>query len=86
MTDTFIGEREAELSVRWHGRDRRNLESLEMHCDAAGASTRWHAAEEATGLGFRADRYAQAVPAHCRMLSVRATRATFITRIPVAVS
>jgi len=86
VTDTFIGEREAELSVRWHGRDRRNLESLEMHCDAAGASTRWHAAEEATGLGFRADRYAQAVPAHCRMLSVRATRATFITRIPVAVS
>lgn len=84
VTDTFSGQREAGLSVRWHGRDRHRLESIQVRCDIPAASATWHAAETATGLGFHAERYASAVPSWCRILSVRARQATFVTFIPAA--
>lgn len=83
VTDTFEGDREASLSVRWHGRDRRRLEALRISSATGGGDT-WHSASDATGLGIFADRYASSVPSHCRIFSLRARSATIVTEIPIS--
>jgi len=83
IRDIFDGNREAELSVRWHGPSRPNLERLTMSCDATGSAESWHH-QQADGLGWRADRYGQASPNWCRILRVRASSATFTTTFPIS--
>jgi hypothetical protein len=83
VRDSFDGNREAELSVRWHGPSRPQLERLSVSCDTSGAKESWHH-QTADGLGWRADRYGQASPGWCRILRVRAPSATFTTTFPIS--
>ena len=83
ITDSFIGDRDADLSVRWHGQCRQRLESLQVSCETHSGQQTWYTADEATGLGFSASHYASAEPSHCRVFSVRSSRAVIVTRIPV---
>lgn len=81
--DTLKGNRTADLSVRWHGPSRAQLERLVMSCDVPGATESWHH-QQADGLGWRAERYGQASPGWCRVLRVRASFATFTTTFPIS--
>ena len=83
VRDIFKGNREAELSVRWHGPSRPQLERLVMSCDAARAKESWHNKGE-DGLGWRADRYGQASHNWCRILRVTASSAVFTTTFPIS--
>lgn len=57
---------------------------MQVGCDAPQLSVKWHSAEETTGLGFHAERYAAISPSWCGIYSVRARRATFVTIIPLS--
>ena len=83
ICDTLKGNRTADLSVRWHGPSRPQLERLVMNCNVQGATESWHH-QQADGLGWRADRYGQASPNWCRILRVRASSATFTTTFPIS--
>jgi len=78
IRDTIEGNRMAELSVRWHGPSRSQLERLSVSCNLNAALETWHH-QQVDGLGWRADRYGQSSPAWCRMHSVRARSAVFTT-------
>jgi hypothetical protein len=83
IEDSFTGNREADLSVRWHGQCRQRLESFQVSCETHSGQQAWYTADEATGLGFSASHYASAEPSHCRVFSVRSSRAVIVTHIPV---
>lgn len=86
ITDTFVGDREADLAVRWHGRSRQGLEALRISSEVGLGADTWHSADTSSGLGFYAERYAAAVPSHCRVFTLRARRATIVTQMPIPVS
>jgi hypothetical protein len=77
VLDHIEGYREADLALRWHGRDREHLAAIAVSCSNPGVVEKWYHQDEASGLGFHAPTYHHLEPSWCREWTVRAASASF---------
>jgi hypothetical protein len=77
VLDHIEGYREAELAVRWHGRDRDSLAGIAVSCSNPGVVESWYHGDAESGLGLHAPTYHHLEPSWCRQLTVRAVSASF---------
>ncbi len=83
VTDTFEGDREADLSVRWNSPRKADLQRLRITASGSLAEE-WHGSDHKTGLGVNCLRYGSAGPGWLRVARLRARRAEFVTILPLA--
>lgn len=82
ITDTFEGDRVADLSVRWNSPRKLDLERVIITSDAPLAEE-WHGSDHKTGLGVNCLRYGSPGPGWIRIVRMKGSAGRIVTRIPL---
>jgi len=82
VTDTFEGDREADLSVRWNSPRKADLHRLRITA-AEPLAEEWHGSDHKTGLGVNCLRYGAPGPGWLRVARLKARRGEIVTVIPL---
>ena len=82
VTDTFEGDRVADLSVRWNSPRKADLHRLRITASGPVAEE-WHGSDHKTGLGVNCLRYGSPGPGWLRIARLKARRGEMVTVIPL---
>jgi hypothetical protein len=81
VTDSFEGNRDADLSVRWNSPLKADLERLAITSDQSFCEE-WHESDHKTGLGINCLRYGSPGPGWLRIARIKCRMGKIVTRIP----
>lgn len=82
VTDTFEGDRVADLSVRWNSPRKADLGRLTLDSNAP-LTEEWHGSDHQTGLGVNCLRYGSPGPGWLRIARIKGRAGQIVTRIPL---
>jgi hypothetical protein len=81
VIDSFEGNRDADLSVRWNSPLKAGLERLAITSDQSFCEE-WHESDHKTGLGINCLRYGSPGPGWLRIARIKGRMGKIVTRIP----
>ena len=83
VTDSFEGNRTADLSVRWNSPRKADLQKITITSDMP-LNEEWHGSDHQTGLGVNCLRYGAPGPGWLRIGRLMARRGVITTSIPLS--